>query len=189
MIPLVPADSQSLKRYFEQGNVFAYPTEAVFGLGCDPLNSNALESILRLKNRPVEKGVILVADKWDRVEKFIDVEKIPHEVLQSVKDSWPGFITWLMPKSSMTPEWISGDSDLIAVRVSAHPTIQQLCRTIESAMVSTSANVSGEEAIKQRSVLEQVFSQNVVYIAGELGGEAKPSKICEALTGKVIRGN
>ena len=181
--------SSKLKHYFLEGKVFAYPTEAVFGLGCDPMNRQALERILQLKQRPMEKGVILVADCWERVTKFVDVKQISETTLADVKISWPGFITWLMPKSSTTPEWISGDSELIAIRVSAHPVIQQLCKTLNSALVSTSANLSGQSAIKDRAILEQVFAKNVLYITGDLGGELNASEIRHALTGKIIRGN
>lgn len=181
--------SSKLKQYFLEGKVFAYPTEAVFGLGCDPMNRKALERILQLKRRPVEKGVILVADCWERVAKFIDVKQISTETLADVKISWPGFITWLMPKSAKTPDWISGDSKLIAIRVSAHPVIQQLCKTLNSPLVSTSANLSGEQAIKERTILEKVFAKNVLYIAGDLGEELNASEIRDALTGKIIRGN
>lgn len=169
--------------------MFAYPTEAVYGLGCDPLNPDALERILQLKRRPVEKGVILVADEWSRVARFVDSEKIPADLLRQVLDSWPGFITWLMPKSSVAPAWICGNSALIAIRVSAHPVVRQLCQTLKSPLVSTSANISGEAAIRERAELEQLFSHNVMYIAGELGGESRPSEIRHALTGKIIRRN
>lgn len=189
MISTLSPTSESLLKSFQEGSVFAYPTEAVFGLGCDPLNPDAMEHILQLKQRPVEKGVILVADEWSRVAKFVDAEKIPAGLLGQVLDSWPGFITWLMPKSAAAPDWICGDSELIAIRISAHPVIRQLCQTLKSPLVSTSANISGEAAIQDITKLEQLFAHNVIYIAGELGGESRPSEIRHALTGRIIRGN
>lgn len=183
------AESEELKPLFQQGEVFAYPTEAVFGLGCDPQNQSAVQTLLQLKQRPIAKGLILVADSWERVTEYIDEEALDEDIKQEVLDSWPGFVTWLLPKSEFAPNWITGGSNLIAIRVSAHPVIQTLCRSVSSPFVSTSANISGTDAIKERQKLEQVFKNKVIYIAGELGGADKPSLIRNALTGQIVRGN
>lgn len=186
---MLSTETTSLKSLFSKGCVFAYPTEAVFGLGCDPLNESALNLLLELKQRPVEKGVILVADCWERVSSFVASDQLSDKQMQEVLATWPGFVTWLLPKSDDAPDWITGGSDLIAIRISAHPIVQSLCASIESALVSTSANITGEEAIKNRHQLEQVFKDKVIYIDGELGGADKPSQIRNALSGQIVRGN
>ncbi len=183
-----PSHPQELKSLFQKGKIFAYPTEAVFGLGCDPLNEQAVDNLLKLKQRPMEKGLIVVADTYERASPFID-EVLILEHVEDIKASWPGFITWLVPKSKNVPDWITGGSDLIAIRVSAHPVIQSLCGELESALVSTSANITGQEAIKDQKELEDVFGDQVIYIHGELGGAEKPSLIKNALTGQIVRGN
>ena len=180
---------EQLKSLFQKGKIFAYPTEAVFGLGCDPLNEKAVQQLLELKLRPVEKGLILVADSYDRAKDYIDESRLEPTILNDILESWPGFVTWLVPRSAIVPDWISGGSELVAVRVSDHPVVKSLCENLESVLVSTSANVSGQEAIKDRNELQTVFGKKVEYIEGELGGEEKPSMIRHALTGKIIRGN
>lgn len=180
---------EKLKSLFQKGKIFAYPTEAVFGLGCDPLNESAVQRLLDLKSRPVEKGLILVADSYERAIPYIDESQLEPSIRKEVINSWPGFVTWLVPKSNLVPDWICGGSELVALRVSAHPVVSDLCKELESVLVSTSANVTGQEAIKNRSELYQVFGDQVEYINGELGGEEKPSQIRHALTGKIIRGN
>ncbi|WP_268408481.1 Sua5/YciO/YrdC/YwlC family protein [Alteromonas sp. a30] len=182
-------DPEKLKSLFQKGKIFAYPTEAVFGLGCDPLNENAVQRLLDLKSRPVEKGLILVADSFGRASSYIDESQLEPSIKKEVLDSWPGFVTWLVPKSKSVPDWICGNSELVALRVSAHPVVSGLCKSLDSVLVSTSANISGQDAIKNRSELYKVFGDQVEYIDGELGGEEKPSQIRHALTGKIIRGN
>lgn len=183
------SQSQELKSLFQKGKIFAYPTEAVFGLGCDPLNKEAVAQLLKLKQRPMEKGLIVVADSYERASFFINEEEISQEQLKEIKSSWPGFVTWLVPKSEQVPNWITGGSELIAIRVSGHPVIQSLCKAIDSVLVSTSANITGQEAIKDQQNLRSVFEGKVVYIDGELGGADKPSLIKNALTGQIVRGN
>ncbi|UAA38822.1 Sua5/YciO/YrdC/YwlC family protein [Paraneptunicella aestuarii] len=186
---MLATESKQLGALFHQGQVFAYPTEAVFGLGCDPLNEQAVNRLLELKQRPVEKGLILVADTWERVADYVDIQQLSESQLKDVLATWPGFITWLLPRSDKAPEWITGGSPLIAIRVSAHPVVQAICASVQSTLVSTSANLTGQDAIKNRQQLEQVFQDKVVYIDGELGGAEKPSQIRNALDGQIIRGN
>ena len=95
---------------FAAGSVFAYPTEAVFGLGCDPLNEQAMEKILTLKQRPVEKGVILIAGSVKQLDGYVDFSSISKEAFNEIKKSWPGPFTWLIPKSDKTPDWICAGS-------------------------------------------------------------------------------
>ena len=100
---------------FNSNECFAYPTEAVFGLGCDPQSEVAMKKILTLKSRPVEKGVILIASNFDQLRDYVNIDKLSPENQQKVFNSWPGPFTWLLPKSTKTPDWVSGDSSLVAV--------------------------------------------------------------------------
>jgi L-threonylcarbamoyladenylate synthase len=79
----------------QQGQVIAYPTEAVWGLGCDPEQQAAFEQILTLKQRPIEKGVILIAASVEQVEPFL--AGLTPEQRQVVLSSWPAPLTWLVP--------------------------------------------------------------------------------------------
>jgi L-threonylcarbamoyladenylate synthase len=170
------------------GGVIAYPTEAVYGLGCDPDNEDAVMSLLAIKQRPVEKGLILIAANYDQLLRYVDDAAIPPEKREQIFSSWPGHISWVLPASKTAPKWVTGQFDSIAVRVSAHPVVQQLCLAFGKPLVSTSANLSGQPAITDFIELEQSLGHQLSAImSGALGGATQPSQIRNALTGDIVR--
>jgi len=182
---LNPLDAaQSLRA----GQVLAYPTEAVWGLGCDPFNQQAVEQILRLKQRPVEKGVILIAANLAQVESYLS--GLTAEQYQRVVDSWQpdqGANTWLVPLTPQIPVWISGEHDRVAIRVSQHPLVQALCLAYGGAIVSTSANPAGAEPARTAEQIQAYFGDQVPCVTGEVGALANPSVIRDAISGQVLR--
>lgn len=183
----IQREQESFLLGLENGEVFAYPTEAVFGLGCDPDNEQAVQRLLALKKRSVDKGLILVANTYSQLLPYVDDKLIPMDKRTEIFSSWPGPITWLLPASAKAPVWITGDSKLIAVRVSRHPIVQQLCEWAGKPLVSTSANVSGAEPAKTAGEVIQQFADKVLLVEGEIGGRDKPSEIRNGLTGQIIR--
>lgn len=173
---------------FNSGSIFVYPTEAVYGIGCDPENEDAVTKVLALKNRPVEKGLILIADTYSRVFKYVNDAMIPMDRRAEIFSSWPGPNTWLMPKSESAPSWITGQFDSIAVRVTAHEGVKALCERFDSALVSTSANLSGQDPAMTLEQAKAQFGTDVEYVEGPLGGLGSPSIIRDAMTGNIIRG-
>ncbi len=109
----------------QRGGVIAYPTEGVFGLGCDPDNQAAMLRLLAIKQRPIEKGVILIAANYEQLRPYIDEDQLTEQQLLQVLASWPAPLTWVMPASVDTPNWVRGQFDTVAVRVSNHPLVQQ----------------------------------------------------------------
>lgn len=174
---------------FRAGKIFAYPTEAVFGLGCDPDNQSAVLNLLSLKKRPVEKGLILIGNTYSQLLPYVDDAAIPMDMRTEIFSSWPGPVTWLLPKSARAPDWITGGSAQIAVRVSAHVLVQDLCQRLGKPIVSTSANVTGLPAAMSSKQVLKYFGDSVVLVEGELGGATKPSCIRNGLTGEIIREN
>lgn len=169
----------------KQGGVIAYPTEGVYGLGCDPRNETALQRILEIKGRNANKGFILIAATWEQLKPF--VEKIPHDALQTVLKTWPGAVTWIFPAKPCVSKIITGNHSSIAVRVSAHPLVQKICKEF-GAMVSTSANRSGEAPAQTADEVRAIFSdENITILDGAVGGLKKPTPIFDALTGACIR--
>lgn len=174
-----------------QGNVLAYPTEAVWGLGCDPYNETAFLEILRLKQRPIEKGVILLAGQLNQVEHLLD--RLDPEIRQQVIESWSNLshkdraTTWLLPADQHIPHWIKGNHPKVAVRVTNHPLCIALCHAFNGFIVSTSANPTGLEAARSIQEVNQYFGQQLNYLNGDLGLSQEPSKIIDAITGEIIR--
>lgn len=174
---------------FTSGKIIAYPTEAVFGLGCDPDNEEAVMSLLALKQRPIEKGMILIADNYSQLLPYVNDRAIPMDRRTEIFSSWPGPVTWLLPASDRAPRWITGGSELIAVRVTAHPLVKSLCTKLGKPLVSTSANYSGEEPARNVEQIKQTFGNDVYCVEGEVGKLGNPTQIRHGLTGEVIRAN
>ncbi|MCS4309619.1 tRNA threonylcarbamoyl adenosine modification protein (Sua5/YciO/YrdC/YwlC family) [Rheinheimera pacifica] len=181
-------EQQLVLQALQQGGVIAYPTEAVYGLGCDPDNEAAVMALLAIKQRPVEKGLILIAANYSQLLPYVDDKAIPLEKRYQIFSSWPGHISWVLPASKTAPKWITGQFDSIAVRVSAHPVVQQLCSAYGKPLVSTSANLSGQSAITDKAELEQSLGDKLSAIMpGALGGATQPSQIRDALSGNIVR--
>lgn len=170
-----------------KGGIIAYPTEAVWGLGCDPFNRAAVEKLLALKHRPRHKGLILVAADLHQIAPLLAGLKGSQR--QQLQETWPGPVTWLMPDPMhWMPEWVKGDFETIAVRVSAHPVVKELCRAWGGPIVSTSANRSGEPALRSEWALRRHPLLQVDYlIPGTTQNRQKPSEIRDLNTGRVIR--
>ncbi|WP_240503727.1 MULTISPECIES: Sua5/YciO/YrdC/YwlC family protein [Pseudoalteromonas] len=185
-----PINLQDAQSAFNAGDVLCYPTEAVYGLGCDPDNEAAVMQLLNLKQRDVTKGLILVADNYGQCLPYVDDAKIPMDKRADIFSSWPGPITWLLPAKVDTPKWLTGNHDTIAIRISAHPVVNALCQTFAKPLVSTSANITGAEPVISIAQAKATFHDQIAcYVMGELGGSANPSQIKHALSGALIRGN
>lgn len=168
------------------GGVVAYPTEAVWGLGCEPLNRHACEKILALKRRARRKGFILIASDYAQVAPF--VRDIPAAMLQPALETWPGPATWLMPAASGVPEILTGGGERVAVRVTAHPVARALCEAYGGPIVSTSANISGHAAARTALKVQRAFADRIDYVLhGETGGAARPTPIRDLATGELLR--
>lgn len=172
--------------HLKQGDVIAYPTESVFGFGCDPFNANAVASILQIKQRPLGKGLIVVGSDFDQLSSL--VQPIGPHALAQVLSSWPGPYTWVFPASEEAPKWITGDYTTIALRVSDHPTIRALCERYGGPIVSTSANLRGQIPARTKDTVEMVFGdQLAMIVSGKTGGQHKPTTIRDAISGEVLR--
>ncbi|WP_457674011.1 L-threonylcarbamoyladenylate synthase [Thiolapillus sp.] len=168
-----------------RGGVLAWPTEAIWGIGCDPLNPHAVQRLLDIKQRSPAKGLILMAAEYHQILPFL--RPLPEKEMQAVLASWPGPHTWLLPASPKTPDWITGGSDLVAARVTAHPLSQALCRAFGGALVSTSANRSGHPPARNALEVLRRCPGSDALLHGATGGRNTPTEIRNALTGEVIR--
>lgn len=178
----LPADE--VDQLVQQGGVIAYPTEAVYGLGCDPFNQASVESIQSLKGRGTEKGFILLIADWSQL--FSLIAPINDEQLARVRATWPGFVTWIFPKAPALPEWLTGGQDSVAIRMSAHPIARALA--IKQPIVSTSANLSGQPPAKSEEELLRQFPKGIdALIQGQLGGFTQPSVIYDVRNNQRLR--
>lgn len=172
-------------RHVRQGGVIAYPTEAVWGLGADPFDGDAVATILQLKQRPVGKGLILVAASMAQFD-FI-LQHLPTSQRDILTASWPGPRTWLVPHHGLLPSWIYGDFETVALRVSAHPVVRALCQMVGGPVVSTSANPQGLAPARFGYRARQYFAGRVEYAPGQVDLTGNPSEIRDLGTGRIIR--
>jgi len=169
------------------GGVGAYPTEGVWGLGCDPFNTQALARLIRLKGRGSEKGLIVIAAGLDQLEGLVQWPE-RQAVADAMLASWPGPVTWVMKAAPELPALLTGGRSTIAVRVTAHHPVIDLCRATGMALVSTSANRSGHSACRRGWRVRRVFGNQLDwFLPGPLGGQRGPSEIREADTGRILR--
>ena len=170
-----------------QEGVIAYPTEAVWGLGSDPWSLSAVQQIWRLKQRPWHKGLIMVASRWQHIQPLI--AHCDEEQVQRLNNTWPGPYTWLLPDpDNWVPDWIKGQHQSAAVRISAHPLIGQLCDALGGPIVSTSANPATVAPARTRLKVRQYFGEQLDYVLpGQLGASNQPTQVKDLLTDQIIR--
>ena len=172
-------------RILRRGGVIAYPNESVYGLGCLPDNEQAVERVLRLKGRDRSLGLILIAGEWEQFDGWMASLSISPD-LGELRESEG--ITWVVPASSSTPEWITGGRDTVAVRRSVHPLAAALSRAVNSPLVSTSCNPHGMPPARTDAEARRYFADQVDWVLpGECGPLEGPTEIRDAVTGAVLR--
>jgi L-threonylcarbamoyladenylate synthase len=170
----------------KKGGVIAYPTEYCYGLGCDPCNDTAVQRLLRIKHRPVEKGLVLVASNQAQVEEYADLQASP--LLTKILASWPGPHTWLLTATDNVSALIRGEHTSVAIRWSDHPSIQRLCALFGGAIVSSSANrLACPELMSAEQVQGELGSELDLILDAPLGGVSQASSIRDGVTGIRLR--
>ncbi len=181
--PLKTAQARALRSYLRGGGVLAYPTESCYGLGCDPRNPRAVAQLLKLKGRPRSKGLILIADRFERLTPYL--RPVPPAELPRLLAAWPGPHTWLLP--ARRRPWLTGRHATLAVRVTAHPVAAGLCAQLGMALVSTSANRSGAKPARSARQVCAVFGQNIGVVEGRVGTRKRPSTVMDFASGRILR--
>ena len=179
------ASFRRLAAYLRRGGLIAYPTESCYGLGCDPDNRGAVQRLLKLKQRPQHKGLILIAAKYRQIARYL--QPLAPSQQQQLRNAGAQAITYLMPTLATTPRWLRGSHDTLAVRLTAHKQAAQLCSSVNSALVSTSANRSGQRPAKTYAQCQRLFGRKVWVLPGQVGKRKKPSTIRMWGDGKIIR--
>lgn len=178
------------------GGIVATPTEAVFGLSCDPDNFSAVKKLLALKERDTSKGFILISDTLSRLCPYIS--PLTNDQENTISSMLPKPVTWVVPKASSLPTWIAGEHDSIAIRVTGHPLAKALCAAFGKPLISTSANLSGQPPAKTAKEVhtlftsalakhQSLFKEDWYILDGMLGSESKPTQIRDLITGTILR--
>lgn len=178
---------QQINIHLRTGGLVAYPTEAVYGLGCDPDNELAVRSLLALKSRSQSKGLILIASELQQLTPYL--KPLTAEITERLNKTWPGPVTWLLAANNTTPKWLTGSHTTLACRVSSHPLVQQLCKAFGGALVSTSANPVDRSPCRTAiQVRKQFYKANqLMVISGAVGDLKQPTQIYDAITNQRLR--
>jgi L-threonylcarbamoyladenylate synthase len=168
------------------GGVVACPTEAVWGLSCDPASEEAVSRVLVLKQRPLSKGLILVAASEEQLGFLL--AGLPAGQRRHLAESWPGPVTWLVPHHNRVAPWVHGVHDTVAVRVSAHPVVRALCLAWGGPLVSTSANPGGARPPVAAFQVRRYFGERLdAILPGSVGGSGRPTVIRDLASGRAVR--
>lgn len=168
------------------GGVIACPTEAVWGLSCDPWNEEAVQRVLALKQRSPSKGLILVAA--DEGQLAFLLGDLPEQLQRKLSLSWPGPNTWLVPHHGRVPPLVHGRFSSVALRVSGHPEVRRLCTRFGGPLVSTSANPAGMPAPRSLGAVRRYFGDALdAVLPGSLGGADRPSTIRDVFDDSLVR--
>lgn len=178
------SDIQAAIQVLKTGGIIAYPTEAVYGLGCDPFNESAVMKVYQIKQRSMNKGLIIIASDFSQISDLI----IPTEHMSMIMQTWPGPNTWAFPVTKKVPAWLMGEFDSLAVRVIDHPIAKKLCEDFGMPIVSTSANLSSEMPVTTWQALDPRIIQGTDYLVqGSVGTQEKCSVMRDARTLEVLR--
>lgn len=170
----------------KQGGIIAYPTEGVYGLGCDPNNLDAVKRLLKLKQRAENKGLILIASEWSQLEPYL--QPLTALQKQTILATWPGPVTWVIPAAENISSLVRGKHLSLAVRMTAHPIAAELCKRFGGAITSTSANISGDKACTTDKEVQHFFDNKLdVIVKGKIGSQVGPTAIYDLLSGKKLR--
>lgn len=170
-----PYSGRELAAHLKRGGLIAYPTESCYGFGCDPRNRAAVQRLLKLKQRPQRKGLILIASHYRQVSRYLTLLTTAEQT--KLQQDGAQAITYLMPVKPSCPRWLRGIHGTLAVRLTAHPFAKQLCRSANSALVSTSANFGGQRPAKTYAECMRQFGKKVWVLPGRVGKRKRPSTI------------
>ncbi len=139
------------------GGLVAYPTDTVFGLGCDPLNSHALRRLVRVKKRKTGQLPVLV----DSIGRAAELGRFDYQTFQLANHFWPGPLTIVVPTRTRLPTLVTGPSARIGLRVPKHHVAIELVRASGGALVGTSANLSGSRPLEHAGDVARELDEGV----------------------------
>lgn len=167
--------------------VVAYPTEAVFGLGCLPQSEVALQRLLALKQRDSNKGLILIAPEFKFFLPWININQLSMSEIQRLQAPTIQPTTWVVPVNTEISPLIRGVFSTVAIRICRHFPVIQLCQTLRSPIISTSANLSGMPPARTVKEVQVQFGLDFPILQGDVGEWHKPSQIVDLKSLSLIR--
>ncbi len=172
-------------RHIQRGNLVAFPTETVYGLGADVFNRSAVNKIFRAKGRPSDNPLIVHISSTGELRKVAD--KIPRIAKELIRAFFPGPLTIILPKRHNIPGNVTGGLKTVAVRMPDHPTTQRFLRACGTPIAAPSANRSGKPSpTSWQAVVDDLDGRIHCILKGERSRVGLESTVVDCTTGRPV---
>ena len=158
-------DIRNAVEVLRRGGVILYPTDTVWGIGCDATNAEAVKRVYEIKQRDDSKALICLVDSDARLQRYVrNVPDVAWQLIDSLQDSGSRPTTLILDGAvNLAPNLIAEDGS-IALRITNEPFSKELCYRFQKALVSTSANISGEPAAQNYCDIDPQLLEAVDYV-------------------------
>lgn len=148
-------------KVIQEGGIILYPTDTIWGIGCDATNTEAVKKIFALKQREESKSMIILVDTDNKLQSYItEVPEIAYQLIEFAENP----LTLVMPGARNISEALIAADGSVGVRVTTHPFCQQLIQRLRKPIVSTSANISGQPSPEHFGKIDQEIIDGVDYV-------------------------
>jgi L-threonylcarbamoyladenylate synthase len=161
-IALIGTDLTQAVALLQQGKLVAIPTETVYGLAGNALNTEAVARIFAVKNRPTFDPLIVHTDSLDKVLGF--VQDLPEPAQKLAEAFWPGPLTMLLPRKEIIPDLVTAGLDTVAVRIPRHPLTRSLLAMLDFPLAAPSANPFGYISPTTAEHVQSQLGKKIPYI-------------------------
>lgn len=168
-------DIKKAVEVLRKGGVILYPTDTVWGIGCDATNAEAVKRVYEIKQRDDSKAMICLVDSDARLQRYVrNVPEVAWQLIDSLKDGGVKPTTIILDGAINLAENLIADDGSIALRITQEAFSKELCYRFQKALVSTSANISGEPAAQNYGDIDPRILEQVDYVCWSRRQEHKP---------------
>jgi len=180
----IPLDRRGIRQIVEvisNGGVVVLPTDTIYGFHCAVFKRNAIERVLQLKGRSVQKCFILLSGDMDMVDRVIS--DWPYDSKKVLSEIWPAPLTAILPASNLLPDYVVSDGK-VAIRIPDRPWLREIVSLVGEPLVSTSVNRTGRRPITRIREIKREFSGLDMYVSSQGRPSGMPSTLVD-FTGRV----
>ncbi len=164
-------DIRNAVKVLRQGGVILYPTDTIWGIGCDATNADAVAKVYKIKQRDDHKALICLVDSDSRLQRYVqDVPDVAWQLLDAVVKP----TTVILDGARNLAPNLVGDDGSVALRITQEPFSKELCYRFQRALVSTSVNISGQPAAQNYRDIPQEIIGQADYVCFSRRQEHKP---------------
>lgn len=187
--PIFSKDLDEAARVIKKGGVVITPAEGVYGLSCNALDDEAVKRVIAIKERDSAKGLITLVSSMTDLQGLVEMSQIDQSIIALMRRLWPGPYTFVVPcEKKCSGKMLTGGRNSIAVRVTSFNTLSTLCQKCAVPLVSTSANLSGAEAVSDFSLISPIILRRVdLALTLPCGGLEGSTSVYDTLSHTLLR--